>query len=525
MSKLSRRKFIGYTALSTAALAEMTTISLSGCTKEQYQQEAHYKAIVIGSGFGGSVAALRLTEKGIPTLLLEMGKFYDTTTSNNTFSPTLPPDNRSTWLENATELPFGLNLPIGNKFVGVLDKVTYPNMDIYRNICLGGGSISNGGVLLAPNEYYFNRYISTEINYQELASKYIPLVKQMLSANQMPDDLFNSNYYKFAQVAKKHALNSGFNISHADSFYNFDIWRQEMNGTIAKSALKGELLYGNNNGIKNSLDKNYLSLALATSKLTIKTLRKVYTINYKDDLYIVTVQQLDEQGNVKQYEQYTAEYLFICAGSVGSSELMVQAKYNNYLPELNDEVGRNWGSNGNTFAIRSKLNESTGNMHSAPPTLSVYDFDNPYTPLAAMQDIFPIGIDLKSLLMVGQPYVEARGHFEMINNQVQLNWSSNAMEQGKLAMEHFINKLNTDNGGEIDTNFIKDGISTNFTYHPLGGLVLGKASDWYGRLKGYNKLYAIDGSMLPGNSAMVNPTLLITALAERNMDKILKEDF
>ena len=64
----------------------------------------------------------------------------------------------------------------------------------------------------------------------------------------------------------------------------------------------------------------------------------------------------------------------------------------------------------------------------------------------------------------------------------------------------------------------------HLTYHPLGGAVLNKATDNYGRLAGYQGLYAIDGSLIPGNTS-VNPFVTITALAERNIEKIVATDF
>jgi cholesterol oxidase len=62
-----------------------------------------------------------------------------------------------------------------------------------------------------------------------------------------------------------------------------------------------------------------------------------------------------------------------------------------------------------------------------------------------------------------------------------------------------------------------------FTYHPLGDLVLGKATDRYGRVRGYRNLYVTDGSLLPGSTG-VNPFVTITALAERNIERVLAED-
>jgi cholesterol oxidase len=526
---LNRRKFIGLSSLATASFYGSTVISTLSCKKNEQEIAGNYQAIIIGSGFGGSVVALRLAEKGIKTLLVEMGKFYDVTQQKNTFSSNLPPDKRSTWLKNKSELPFGPNLSWRESYVGVLDKVEFANMSIYRNICLGGGSISNGGVLLSPTEQHFKQFISTEINYQALLDTYFPKVKQMLQATQMPDDLFNSEYYKFAQVSKRHALNAGYNVVHADSFYNFDIWRKETQQEIEQSALKGELLYGNNNGIKNSLDRNYLAEALGTGNLTIKTLSRVTDVIFSnsDEQYQIVLESISENGYIKRQQSVRSKYLFVCAGSVGTSEILVKAREKGNLPELNLEVGKGFGSNGNAFAIRNNINQETGSVHSSPPTLSVLDYDNPIAPLTAMQDIFPIGIDLRILLMVGQPYNEYRGNFnfDREQNKFNLDWASNGMEQPKAAMRYFIDRLNSANGSGLDTLFIKSGISDNFTYHPLGGCVLGKSSDLYGRLKGYKNLYAIDGSMLPGNCGLVNPTLTIAALAERNIEQILKDDF
>jgi len=63
----------------------------------------------------------------------------------------------------------------------------------------------------------------------------------------------------------------------------------------------------------------------------------------------------------------------------------------------------------------------------------------------------------------------------------------------------------------------------DFTYHPLGGCLLGKATDNHGRLHEYPGLYVVDGSLVPGNVG-VNPFVTITALAERNMDAIIAGD-
>jgi len=68
-------------------------------------------------------------------------------------------------------------------------------------------------------------------------------------------------------------------------------------------------------------------------------------------------------------------------------------------------------------------------------------------------------------------------------------------------------------------------VSASITAHPLGGIVLNRATDNIGMLKNYNGLYAIDGTLVPGHTGCTNPALTIAALAERNIERIIKRDF
>jgi cholesterol oxidase len=62
------------------------------------------------------------------------------------------------------------------------------------------------------------------------------------------------------------------------------------------------------------------------------------------------------------------------------------------------------------------------------------------------------------------------------------------------------------------------------TWHPLGGASMGLVCDLAGRVRGHRGLYVLDGALMPGNSAACNPSMTITALAERAMDEIVAED-
>ena len=79
-------------------------------------------------------------------------------------------------------------------------------------------------------------------------------------------------------------------------------------------------------------------------------------------------------------------------------------------------------------------------------------------------------------------------------------------------------------GGATSSLLFNKGFGDNFCYHPLGGCVLGIATDGLGRVKGHENIYVQDGALIPG-SAGVNPYVFITGLAERNMARVLKGDF
>ncbi|MGB1242708.1 MAG: NAD(P)-binding protein, partial [Chitinophagales bacterium] len=97
--------------------------------------ENYRQAIVIGTGFGGSVTALRLGQAGIKVTMLERGKRWNVTSSSDTFSSFLIPDKRSTWLRNSSIAPIGPALPL-QKYVGVLERIDYEKMKVYNGACV-----------------------------------------------------------------------------------------------------------------------------------------------------------------------------------------------------------------------------------------------------------------------------------------------------------------------------------------------------------------------------------------------------
>lgn len=143
---------------------------------------------------------------------------------------------------------------------------------------------------------------------------------------------------------------------------------REYRNEVPRSALAGEVIYGNNHG-KNSLDKTYLKKALATGNLTILDLHQVNHIAQAPDGYSMQVTNITTKGEAVSQKIINAKKLFLCAGTMGTLDLLYRSNGETGLP-LNDAVGKKWGNNGNFMTGRNFVNTfhgGTGLNHSTIP--------------------------------------------------------------------------------------------------------------------------------------------------------------
>ncbi len=525
----TRRRFLGMSAMASAAIVGGTSLGLTSCKKEEelaLSNEVEYEAIVVGSGYSGGVAALRLGEAGVKTLVLEMGKHWNKIQGSEDFSDMTAPTQSSMWLSKKTFLPFGPSLSIqGDIHTGVLGKIEYPNMRVYVGRGLGGGSLVNGGMAVTPQKAIFEEFLPN-VNSDEMYSKYFPRVNAMLEINVIPDSFYESTpFYQFSRAAEKEAHKAGFSTVKVPNVYSFSYMEKEQHNVVKKSALRGEVLYGNNYG-KNSIDKSYIPAALGTNNVTIHTLHRVDRITKgSDGRYELEVTQINDRGISLATKLYKAKYLFMAAGTSNTNELLVKAREMGELPELNKEVGEGWGPNGNIMCIRKDAKEKRGLKQSTMPVRGILNYDNPFARVFAEIAPTPLGFETFASTYLGVNITEQRSSykFDPITKSAVLQWHPSYADQGVAATSYLMERLNNENGGEVNTSVFNGGFSRNFTYHPLGGCILGKATDNFGRLKGYDNLYVVDGSLIPGNIS-VNPFVTITALAERCMDDIIAKD-
>ncbi|WP_406447971.1 GMC oxidoreductase [Streptomyces sp. NBC_00876] len=492
----------------------------------------HVPVLVIGTGYGGSVAALRLARAGVHVHMVEMGMSWDTPGSDGKiFANTTSPDARSYWLRTKTKQPLSnfFGIPIDRaipRYTGILDAEDFSGITVYQGRGVGGGSLVNGGMAVTPRRENFGAILPS-VNADEMYSTYYPRANAGLGVATVDPAWFESaDCYKYARVGRKHAQRSGFPFVFVPDVYDWDYMEQEAAGTVPKSALAGEILYGNNYG-KKSLQKTYLAQAAATGNVTISPLHQVTSVApAAGGGYTVVIDELHTDGSVAATKTVTADKVFFAAGSVGTSKLLTRLKATGALSGLSDEVGKGWGDNGNVMCGRANhVWDATGAVQASIPCGGIDNWDAG----GAFAEVAPLPTGIETFasfyLSITKNPNRAQFSWNAATGKVDLNWQA-AWKQPSIDMAKTIfDKINAREGTIYRTDLF--GVykvwGDHLTYHPLGGAVLDRATDNYGRLHGYSGLYVIDGSLIPGNTS-VNPFVTITALAERNIEKIIATD-
>lgn len=505
--------------------------------------EPHTENIIIGGGYGSAVTSQRLCQAGKKVVLLERGLDWDKYNKANDkkFAKMDVVIDESKWLRKDGIAPFANNLQGStNRFTGILQREEFDHVKIYIGCGLGGGSLVNGAMTVVPKRNYFEE-IMPQLDAEAFYTKYFPLVNTELGMNTIPPEMYNSEWYKYARAGVEEGKNAGFpNVVDVPSVYDYNYMIREMKNEVPRSALNQEVIYGNNYEGKKDLTKSYFKRAIATGNFDLRELHQVdlIKINSKGQ-YVLIVKQLNHKGHVSCIREFTCDKLFIGAGSVGTTELLLKSKALGGLPDLDNELGKYWGNNGNTMAARRGGMEnnpadlkSRGVNQSTMPARGLDNFEDPVYPFFAEIAPFPGGVggnlvfgDMATYLVVNKLKKFGSMEWDKMSNKLKLNWGVEENQHMRKNAKYFLDKMNQANGGTYATTaFPKDGIDESICYHPLGGCVIGKATDLHGRVNNYKNLYVMDGALIPGTLG-VNPYVTITAVAEYCIETILKEDY
>ncbi len=299
-----------------------------------------YDAVVIGSGFGGAVAACRLAQADCAVTVIERGRRYD----RNSF----PRD----WKDPAA----GWLWQVGQ---GLFELKHFSQMMVVQGAGLGGGSLIYANVhLRAPHEVFQNGW-PTGYN-RQLLDPYYDLVAYMLDIKPITASKFLGMPAKtilMQRIAAAMGRSAQFCLPNiAVDFGEPQAPHLNKFGALQEGCRYcGECDIGCNYHAKNTLDLNYLKIA-QDKGARIETQCEVTRIEQTvDGGYRVHFTDYRDNGTPRELN---ARYAFLCAGAVNSTELLLRCRDQfRTLPHLSSRLGANYSGNGDFLAFAFNTRE------------------------------------------------------------------------------------------------------------------------------------------------------------------------
>lgn len=495
--------------------------------------------IVIGSGFGGSVAALRLVEKGYRVCLIEKGK----RTAEKDFDTTFMQPQNNLWAPQF-------------RFFGCTQISTFRGVTIAHGVGLGGGSLVYANVLLEPapsvyealeNAGFANARVSLQKHFGEVRAT---LRAQRGQSHSNVDTGLKAAADTFGEDCRHHTLDIAV----------------ELDGTKETGCRQcGACMAGCQFGSKNTLDKTYIRKA---EKLGLKVFTTTLCEGIErseSGLYSVSCRRKTEAKRFK----VSCSNVIVAAGVVGTLRLLLYCRdVAKTLPHLSPTLGDRVGTNGETlFTLTARASNtdfsagpaiSTGVTFAAGHrmelarlpeifkmlrycTVPVTEgtlwiralFATLFFPLIHPKDFFTTRFGKswhkRTLLYLGMSHDSSPSlSFKMRRNVLTLFKARLQAIKSKPEIESSsIHERFARHIAKV-TNCVLQAPPFRqirpVTVHPLGGCSMGRNKDegvvdFLGRVYGYEGLYVLDASIVPSNLGS-NPALTIAAIAEHSMEHI-----
>lgn len=508
-AKVNRRAFL--TAATAGTVAAQTLATRPAAAAEPTD------VIIIGSGYAGSTAALRLSQAGVPNTVLERGRRWTITEDGNTFCTGSNPDGRALWL-GGTSPVLGRNVP---RYTGVLETVVGLGIICLAGAGVGGGSLVNNAVMMEPDEADFARAFGNRLGYGSMHQIWYPRARTLIGASPIPDDILNSTHYENARQAQAELRAAGIPALRADLAVDWSIVRDEIAGAATPSLISGQCIFGVNSGAKRSVDQTILAEAENTGHTYVRELTAVTDITRTRNGYEVAVQKLDTAGAVVQRQTLRAKKVILAAGSLNSTLLLLRARAKGTIPSLPQAIGSQWGTGGDGIVLFGGRKNPQPAVGGPAHIVGRYRATSGL-PVGLLN--FPLGVPLidsvaRESLAVG--HVPPIGRLSRTSSDGILPyWPQHHREAiaARTAMGEMVRTIDTavpDRDAWLSTQLL--------TSHALGGATLSNVTDGAGRVSGTQDLFVMDSSLIPGSTGGVPPALTVTALADRCITTGLEE--
>jgi cholesterol oxidase len=503
-----------------------------------------FDVVVVGSGFGGSVAALRLTEKGYRVGVLEAGRRFD--------ESTLP---KTSWdLRNFLWAP-ALGC-YGIQRISMLRDVV-----VLSGAGVGGGSLVYANTLYEPlGPFYDDPQWRAITDWRDELAPHYDQAKRMLGVTENPT--MTPADQAMYSVAQEMAVAHTFHRTPVGVYFG------EPGRTVADPYFGGagpartgciecgNCMIGCRYGAKNRLDTNYLHLA-ERAGAAVHPETTVVDVRPAGDGYVVVTRPTRYRRR-REFRVFRARQVVFAAGALGTQRLLHKVRDEGSLPGLSDRLGALTRTNSEALLGAFSRSRDVDYSKGVAITSSFHPDGNTHVePVRYGPGSNSMGL-LGTALVEGGPApvrlarwarLAATHPADLARSVSVRHWSERTIIV--LVMQSLDNSLTVyrrhgrltsrQGHGEPNPDWIPAGhevvrrlaekidgiaggtwgelVNVPMTAHIIGGAVVGADPDSgvvdpYHRVFGHPGLHVVDGAAVPANLG-VNPSLTITALAER----------
>ncbi|MFC1823199.1 GMC oxidoreductase [Thermodesulfobacteriota bacterium] len=518
--------------------------------------DQEYDFIIIGSGFGGAVSALRLAERGYRIAVIEKGKRYR------------PEDfPRSNWNPRKFlwQPKFGL--------YGIWALSLLRHVFILHGTGVGGGSLNYCNNLLIPPDEVFEKPEWGPGDWKTKLAPFYEEARRMLGANPSPS--VGRADQILAEIGREMTGKDTFHVNDVgvffgepetivpDPFFGGD-------GPDRKGCtFCGACMIGCRDDGKNTLDKNYLFLA---EKLGTKIFPETEAVGVRqlDGGYEVLTKR--STGLRSKRKNLRARGVVFSGGVMGSIELLMICKARGMLPRLSNQLGNFIRTNSEALIGVTAHDRHADFSDQISITSGIYPDDKTHVeivrfnkgsdvvgllstlltdggghlprfvrflgnvlrnPWAFLKSLWPAGWGARTPILLVMQTIESYLRFDYRRRWWRFGKKSmnSRLSKGTRKIPSYIpianeiaRRMGEKMPGQPMSSWAEVLFDVPTTAHILGGAVMGETSekgvvDFDGQVHGYQNLYVVDGSNIPVNLG-VNPSLTITAMAEYIMSQI-----